>query len=84
MTRQTGDEAEAGRCLINLTENLAIARRCEEAVQAGDAGAAEADRLGLAAVHAPVILGGALLARYLLGRWDEADQLASQALDNRA
>jgi hypothetical protein len=26
MTRQTGDEAEAGRCLINLTENLAIAR----------------------------------------------------------
>jgi DNA-binding CsgD family transcriptional regulator len=81
MTRQTGDEAEVGRCLINLTENLAIARRCEEAVRAGDAGAAEADRLGLAAVHGPVILGGGLLARYLLGRWDEADQLASQALD---
>jgi DNA-binding CsgD family transcriptional regulator len=28
-----------------------------------------------------VILGGALLARYLLGRWDEVDQLASQALE---
>ena len=28
-----------------------------------------------------MILGGALLARYLLGRWDEVDQLASQALD---
>jgi DNA-binding CsgD family transcriptional regulator len=81
LTRQTGDEAEVGRCLINLTENLAIARRCEEAVRAGDAGAAEAIRLGLARVHAPVILGGALLARYLLGRWDEIDQLASQALD---
>jgi DNA-binding CsgD family transcriptional regulator len=81
MTRQTGDEAEAGRCLINLTENLAIARRCEEAVRVGDAGAAEANQLGLARVHAPVILGGALLARYLLGRWDEVYQLASQALD---
>jgi hypothetical protein len=79
MTRQqTGDEAEAGRCLINLTENLAIARRCEEAVRVG---AAEGDRPGLAAVHGPVILGGALLAGNLLGRWDEADQLASQALD---
>jgi len=81
MTRQTGDEAEAGRCLINLTENLAIVRRCEEALRAGDAGTAEANRLGLAAIHGPVILGGALLARYLLGRWDEVDQLASQALE---
>ena len=81
MTRQTGDEAEVGRCLINLTENLAIARRCADAVRVGDAGAAEANRLGLTRVHGPVILGGALLARYLLGRWDEVDQLASQALD---
>jgi ATP/maltotriose-dependent transcriptional regulator MalT len=81
MTRQTGDEAEVGRCLINLTENLATARRYAEAVRVGDAGVAEANRLGLARVHGPVILGGTLLARYLLGRWDEVDQLASQALD---
>jgi DNA-binding CsgD family transcriptional regulator len=81
MTRQAGDEAEVARCLINLTENLAIARRCAEAVRVGDAGAAEANRLGLAAIHGPVILGGALLARYLLGRWDEVDQLSRQALE---
>jgi DNA-binding CsgD family transcriptional regulator len=81
MTRQTGDEAEVGRGLINLTENLAIARRCADAVRVGDDGVAEANRLGLAAIHGPVILGGALLARYLLGRWDEVDQLSSQALD---
>ena len=47
MARQTGDEAEVGRCLINLTENLAIARRCADAVRVGDAGVAEAARLGL-------------------------------------
>jgi DNA-binding CsgD family transcriptional regulator len=81
LTRQVGDEAEVGRCLINLTENLAIARRCAEAVRAGDAGAVEANRLGLARVHGPVILGGALLGRYLLGRWDEVDQIACQALE---
>ena len=81
LTRHTGDEAEVGRCLINLTENLAIARSCADAVRVGDAGVAEANRLGLMRVHGPVILGGALLARYLLGRWDEVDQLASQALD---
>ena len=81
LARQIGDEAEAGRCLINLTENLAIARRCADAVRTGDAGVAEAARLGLSRVHGPVILGGALLARYLLGRWDEVGRLASQALD---
>ena len=81
LARRAGDEAEAGRCLINLTENLAIARRCADAVRTGDAGVAEAARLGLSRVHGPVILGGALLGRYLLGRWDEVGRLASQALD---
>jgi DNA-binding CsgD family transcriptional regulator/tetratricopeptide (TPR) repeat protein len=82
MARRAGDEAEVGRCLINLTENLVIVRRCTDAMRVGDAGAAEAARLGLARVHGPVILGGALLARYLLGRWDEVERLASQALQN--
>jgi DNA-binding CsgD family transcriptional regulator len=81
MARRTGDEAEVARCLINLTENLATARRCADAVRVGDAGVGEADRLGLTRVHGPVILGGALLGRYLLGRWDEVDRLAGQALD---
>ena len=81
MARRASDEVEVGRCLINLTENLAIARRCTEAVRVGNAGVAEASRLGLARVHGPVILGGALLARYLLGRWDEVARLASEALD---
>jgi DNA-binding CsgD family transcriptional regulator/tetratricopeptide (TPR) repeat protein len=81
MARRAGDEAEVGRCLINLTENLAIARRCADAARVGDAGVAEAAHLGLTRVHGPVILGGALLARYLLGRWDEVDQLAGEALD---
>ena len=71
MARQAGEEAEVARCLINLTENLAIARRGADAVRVGDAGVAEAARLGLTRVHGPVILGGALLGRYLLGRWDE-------------
>jgi DNA-binding CsgD family transcriptional regulator len=81
MARRSGEEAEIARCLINLTENLAIARRCADAVRAGDAGVAEAARLGLTRVHGPVILGGALLGRYLLGRWDEVGRLASEALD---
>jgi len=81
MARRAGDEAEVGRCLINLTENLAIARRCADAVRVGDAGVAEANQLGLSRVHGPVILGGALLARYLLGHWDEVERLASQTLD---
>jgi DNA-binding CsgD family transcriptional regulator len=81
MARRVGDEAEVGRCLINLTENLAIARRCADAVRVGDAGVAEAARLGLARVHGPVILGGALLSRYLLGQWDEVEQLCGDALD---
>jgi DNA-binding CsgD family transcriptional regulator/tetratricopeptide (TPR) repeat protein len=81
MGRRIGDEAEVARCLINLTENLATARRCADAVRVGDAGVGEAAQLGLTRVHGPVILGGTLLARYLLGRWDEVDRLASQALD---
>ena len=81
MVRRAGDEAEVGRCLINLTENLAIARRCADAVRVGDAGVAEAARLGLARVHGPVILGDALLSRYLLGQWDEVEQLCGDALD---
>jgi DNA-binding CsgD family transcriptional regulator len=81
MARRADDEAEVGRCLINLTENLANARRCAEAVRVGDDGVAEAARLGLARVHGLVILGGALLARYLLGRWDEVDRLSSEALE---
>ena len=81
MARRAGDEAEVGRCLINLTENLAIARRGSDAARVGDAGVAEAARLGLTRVHGPVILGGALLGRYLLGRWDEVGRLASEALD---
>jgi DNA-binding CsgD family transcriptional regulator len=81
MARRAGDEVEVGRCLINLTENLAIARRCTEAVRVGNAGVAEANGRGLARVHGPVILGGVLLAWYLLGRWDEVDRLASEALD---
>jgi DNA-binding CsgD family transcriptional regulator/tetratricopeptide (TPR) repeat protein len=81
MARRAGDEAEVGRCLINLSENLATARRCAEAVRVGNAGVAEANRLGLTRVHGPVILGNALLARYLLGRWDEVDRLARAALD---
>jgi DNA-binding CsgD family transcriptional regulator len=82
MARRGSDEAEVGRCLINLTENLAITRRCADAVRVGDAGIAEAAQLGLARVHGLVILGGALLARYLLGRWDEVDRLASEALNS--
>jgi DNA-binding CsgD family transcriptional regulator len=78
---QTGDEAEVARCLINLTENLALARRGAQAVRVGDAGVAEAARLGLTRVHSPVILGGALMGRYLLGGWDEVSQLAAQALE---
>jgi DNA-binding CsgD family transcriptional regulator len=81
MARRADDEAEVARCLINLTENLAIVRRGVDAVRAGDAGVAEAARLGLTRVHGPVILGGALLGRYLLGRWDEVGRLASDALD---
>ncbi len=80
MARRAGDAAETGRCLINLTEHLVNARRCADAVRSGDAGLAEAARLGLTRVHVPVILGGALQAWYLLGRWEEAVQLASQAL----
>jgi DNA-binding CsgD family transcriptional regulator/tetratricopeptide (TPR) repeat protein len=81
MARQAADAAETGRCLINLTENLVNARRCTDAVSTGQDGIAEATALGLTMLHVPVILGDVLLARCLLGQWDDVIRLATEALE---
>ena len=81
MARRTADPAEIGRCTINLTENLVKARRGADAVRTGEAGIGETTALGLTMVHVPVILGGVLSARYLLGQWDDVLQAATEALD---
>ncbi|HEV8222930.1 MAG TPA: AAA family ATPase, partial [Streptosporangiaceae bacterium] len=80
MARRAADAAETGRCTINLTENLVKAGRAADAVRTGEAGISETTALGLTMVHVPVILGGVLSARYLLGQWDDVLQAATEAL----
>ena len=81
IARQIGDGTEAARCHLNLTVMLTEARRAEEALRAGEEGLREATALGLGRVHAAAILGSLLEALYLLGRWDELQERASEALD---
>jgi len=81
IARQISDGTEAARCHLNLAESLTEARWAQEALQAGEEGLAEATALGLGRVHAAAILGTVLEALYLLGRWDEIQERASEALD---
>jgi DNA-binding CsgD family transcriptional regulator/tetratricopeptide (TPR) repeat protein len=70
------------RAYVNLSDVLEFVGRHEEAVQAARDGIALADRTGLARSWGAFLTGNLVESLLRLGRWNEADQLATQALNS--
>jgi DNA-binding CsgD family transcriptional regulator/tetratricopeptide (TPR) repeat protein len=68
------------RGYVNLSDVLELLGRHDEAAQAAREGIALADRVGLARSLGAYLTGNLVDSLLRLGRWNEADRLASQAL----
>ena len=77
-----GAHVSALRAYVNLSDVLEFVGRHEEAVQAAREGIALADRVGLAGTWGVFLTGNLAESLLRLGRWDEAEQLATRALDS--
>jgi len=82
ITRQVGDGSEMARCHVNLADTLTEARRSEAVLHAGEEGLRETAALGLGRTASAAILGSILEALYQLGRWDEVQARALDALED--
>jgi ATP/maltotriose-dependent transcriptional regulator MalT len=76
-----GAHFTALRAYVNISDVLELLGRHEEAVQAAREGIALADRVGLARSLGAFLTGNLAESLVRLGRWTEAGQLASQALN---
>jgi DNA-binding CsgD family transcriptional regulator/tetratricopeptide (TPR) repeat protein len=76
-----GAPVSALRAYVNISDVLEFLGRHDEAVQAARAGIALAGRVGLARSWGSFITGNLVESLVRLGRWNEADQLATQALN---
>ena len=76
-----GAHVSALRAYVNLSDVLEFLGRHEEAVQAAQEGIALASRVGLARSWGCFVTGNLVESLLRLGRWSEADQLATQALN---
>ena len=76
-----GAPVSALRAYVNLSDVLEFTGRHEDAAEAARAGIALADRVGLARSWGAFITGNLVESLVRLGRWNEADQLATQALN---
>jgi DNA-binding CsgD family transcriptional regulator len=77
-----GAHVSALRAYVNLSDVLEFVGRHEEAVQAAREGIALADRVGLARTWGVFLIGNLTESLLRLGRWSEAEQLATRALDS--
>ena len=71
---------DLARAHVNLSDVLLGLGRLEEAVTVALEGAEATRRLGLGRPYIATLLGNAGAALFRLGRWDDADRLADQAL----
>jgi DNA-binding CsgD family transcriptional regulator/tetratricopeptide (TPR) repeat protein len=79
---QTLDNAEnLYRSYLNLTDSLTNAGRLAEAAELALVALADMDRQQVQHTWGAFVLGNALYALYLLGRWDEMDRLLAAAPD---
>jgi tetratricopeptide (TPR) repeat protein len=69
------------RAYVNISDVLELHGRHDEAAQAAREGIALADRVGLARSLGAFLTGNLVESLLRLGRWIEADQLTSQALN---
>jgi DNA-binding CsgD family transcriptional regulator len=82
LSMDIGAHVSALRAYVNLSDVLEFVGRHEEAVQAAQEGIALADRVGLAGSWGVFLTGNLVESLLRLGRWDEAEQLATRALDS--
>ncbi len=80
IAEQTEDALERARQVINLGEILLDARQVPRALNVALEGQRLVVELGVDRTHAPSILGAALHAMFLLGRWDEVATASDAAL----
>jgi DNA-binding CsgD family transcriptional regulator len=76
-----GAPATALRAYVNLSDVLELAGRHDEAAQAAREGMTLADRVGLARSTGCYLAGNLAESLLRLGRWNEVDQLTTQALN---
>jgi DNA-binding CsgD family transcriptional regulator/tetratricopeptide (TPR) repeat protein len=74
---EAGGPEDVARGYVNLCEALDAVGRTEEAVEAAKEGIAAARRLGVMGVHGVIIAFTGAEALLRLGRWDEAEEMAS-------
>src|SRR5580698_214783 len=82
LSMDIGAYFSALRAYVNLSDVLEFVGRHEEAVQMAREGIALADRVGLAGSWGVFLTGNLVESLLRLGRWDEAEQLATRALDS--
>ena len=76
-----GAHFTALRAYVNISDVLELHGRHDEAVLAAREGIALADRVGLARSLGAFVTGNLVESLLRLGRWSEADQLATQAVN---
>lgn len=79
--RSLGDPEALFRITANLTTVLDLVGRREEAVEVAYRGIDDARQAGLEAVYGNFLRGNVSESLYLLGRWTEARELATRALE---
>jgi DNA-binding CsgD family transcriptional regulator/tetratricopeptide (TPR) repeat protein len=81
LAMEIGAPATAVRGYVNLSDALEFLGRHDEAAQVAREGIALAGRVGLARTLGAFLTGNLVESLIRLGRWDEADRLAAQALN---
>ena len=76
-----GAHFTALRAYVNISDVLELHGRHDEAAQAAREGIALAHRVGLARSLGAFLVGNLVESQLRLGRWSEADQLATQAVN---
>ncbi len=76
-----GAPSTALRAYVNISDVLELTGRHDEAIQAAREGMALADRVGLARSFGCFLAGNLAESLLRLGRWNEVDQVTTQALN---
>jgi DNA-binding CsgD family transcriptional regulator len=82
LATQAGEVVDRLRAIVNHSGVLLMAGRLEEAVAVALDGIQQARRLGLARSHGSYLAGNATEALVALGRWDQAERVSRQALED--
>jgi len=82
LAREAGESVVMGRATVNYSDALVATGRLEKAAVVALGGIEEARRLGLARSFAQDLAYNATEALITLGRWDQAERVSRQALEN--